>query len=152
MCNSTQNVQWWFVYLDTFVPGRYFQINELSRLLNPQFVWMWKLVPTLFVRTSEISGLSEPGLTNHHCISAFAADCVSEWHHIYRHHQHHFLYHHHVQYRRCWDRHDRRHVYVTGVGDRPRRHGYGHGQRPGGNRSNLPGQIWSFGAGVRWRR
>ena len=27
-----------------------------------------KSVPELFVRTSEISGLSEPGLTNHHCI------------------------------------------------------------------------------------
>ena len=26
-----------------------------------------KLVPVLFVRISEISGLSEPGLTNHHC-------------------------------------------------------------------------------------
>ena len=28
---------------------------------------LWKLVPALFVQTSEISGLLEPGLTNHHC-------------------------------------------------------------------------------------
>ena len=61
------DVQWWFVYPDTFVPGRYFWINELSGLLNRPLVRTWKSVPTLFVRTSEISGLSEPGLTNHHC-------------------------------------------------------------------------------------
>ena len=30
---------------------------------------MWKSVPTLFVQTGEISGLSQPGLTNHHCTS-----------------------------------------------------------------------------------
>ena len=65
-------LQWWFVYPDTFVPGRYFRINEISGLLNRPLVRTWKSVPTLFVRTSEISGLSEPGLTNHHCIS--------EWH------------------------------------------------------------------------
>ena len=61
-------IQWWFVYPDTFVPGRYFRINKFSGLLNRPLVWTWKSVPTLFVRTNEISGLSEPGLTNHHWI------------------------------------------------------------------------------------
>ena len=65
------NLQWWFVYPDTFVPGQYFRINEFSRLLNCPLVWTRKSVPALFVRTSEISGLSEHGLTNHHCISLF---------------------------------------------------------------------------------
>ena len=62
------HIQWWFVYPDTFVPCRYFRINEFSGLLNRPLVRTWKSVPTLFVRTKEISGLSEPGLTNHHCI------------------------------------------------------------------------------------
>ena len=60
-------IQWWFFYLDTFVPGLYFRINEFSGLLNHPLVRTWKSVPTFFVRTSEISGLSEPGLMNHHC-------------------------------------------------------------------------------------
>ena len=60
-------VQWWFVYPNTFVPGQYFWINEFSGLLNRPIVRTWKSVPTLYVRTSEISGLSESGLTNHHC-------------------------------------------------------------------------------------
>ena len=63
-----KGIQWWFVKPDTFVPGRYFRIKEFSGLLNGSLVWTWKSVPALFVRTSEISGLSEPGLTNHHCI------------------------------------------------------------------------------------
>ena len=61
-------LQWWFVYPDKFVPSGYFRINGFSKLLNRQLVGTWKSVPTVFVRTSEISGLSEPGLTNHHCI------------------------------------------------------------------------------------
>ena len=61
-------IQWWFVYPDTFVTSRYFRINKFSGLLNSQLVWKWKSVPTPFVRISDISGLSEPGLTNHHCI------------------------------------------------------------------------------------
>ena len=65
---STHTVQWWFINPDTFVPGRYFRINEFSGLLNRPSVQKRKLVPALFVRISEISGLSEPGLTNHHCI------------------------------------------------------------------------------------
>ena len=60
-------LQWRFIYPDTFVPGRSFRINEFSGLLNHPLVRTWKLVPSLFVRTSEISGLSEFGLTNHHC-------------------------------------------------------------------------------------
>ena len=59
------HVQWWFVNPDTFVPGRYFRINEFSGLLNRPSVQKRKSVPALFVRISEISGLSEPGLTNH---------------------------------------------------------------------------------------
>ena len=59
----------WFAYPDTFVPRWYFRINEFSGLLNRPLVRTWKSVPTLFVRTSEISGLSEPGITNHHCIT-----------------------------------------------------------------------------------
>ena len=51
-----------------FVPCRYFRINEFSGLLNRPLVQKRKSVPALFVRISEISGLSEPGLTNHHCI------------------------------------------------------------------------------------
>ena len=66
--NSYLLIQWWFVYPDTFVPCRYFRINEFSGLLNRPLVRTWKSVPTLFVRTNEISGLSEPGLTNHLCI------------------------------------------------------------------------------------
>ena len=49
---------------DMFVPCRNFWINEFSGLLNHPLVHLvptWKLVPTLFVQTSEISGLSEPG-------------------------------------------------------------------------------------------
>ena len=65
---KANSVQWWFVYPDTFVPGRFFRINKFSGLLNRPLVRTWKLVPTVFVRTSEISGLSEPGLMNHHCI------------------------------------------------------------------------------------
>ena len=61
-------VQWRFVNPETFVPGRYFRINEFSGLLNRPSVQKRKSVPTLSVRISEISGLPEPGLTNHHCI------------------------------------------------------------------------------------
>ena len=61
-------VQWWIVNPDTFVSGRNFRINEFSGLLNRPSVQKRKSVPALFVRISEISGLSEPGLTNHHCI------------------------------------------------------------------------------------
>ena len=68
-------LQWWFVYPDTFVPGRYFRIKEFSGLLNRRLVLTWKSVPTLFVRTSEISGLSEPGLTNHHYIKSQFSSC-----------------------------------------------------------------------------
>ena len=63
-----QYIQWWFVNPDTFVPSQYFQINEFSGLLNRPSVQKRKSVPALFVRISEISGLSDPGLTNHHCI------------------------------------------------------------------------------------
>ena len=71
--NLTENehLQRWFIYPDTLVSGRYFRINEFSGLLNRPLVRTWKSVPTLFVRTSEISGLSKPGLTNHHCIPLF---------------------------------------------------------------------------------
>ena len=62
------SLQWWFVNPGTFVPRRYFQIDEFSGLLNRPSVQERKSVPTLFFRISEISGLSEPGLTNHHCI------------------------------------------------------------------------------------
>ena len=65
---SLKALQWWFVNPDTFVPGRYFRINEFSGLLNHPSDQERKSVPALFVRISEISGLSEPGLTNHHCI------------------------------------------------------------------------------------
>ena len=54
-------ILWCFVYPDKFIPSWYFRINEL---LNRPLVQTWKSVPTLFVRTSEISGL----VTNHHCI------------------------------------------------------------------------------------
>ena len=54
-------------YLYMFVTGRYFRINEFSGLLNRLSVQERKSIPALFVRISEISGLSEPGLTNHHC-------------------------------------------------------------------------------------
>ena len=60
-------VQWWFVNPDTFVPGQYFRIIKFSGLLNRPWVQEQKSVPALFVRINEISGLSEPGLTNHHC-------------------------------------------------------------------------------------
>ena len=53
---------------DTFAPGWYFRINEFSGLLNRLLIQKQKSVTTLFIRISEISGLSEPGLTNHHCI------------------------------------------------------------------------------------
>ena len=52
---------------DLFIRTRLFLVDH-SGLLNRPLVWTRKSVPTLFVRTSEISGLSEPGLTNHHCI------------------------------------------------------------------------------------
>ena len=48
-------------------PDRYFRINKFSGLLNRPSVQELKSVPALFVQISEISGLSEPGLTNHHC-------------------------------------------------------------------------------------
>ena len=51
------HVQWWFVYPDTFVPGRYFRINEFSSLLNRPLVRTGKSVPTLFVWTNKISRL-----------------------------------------------------------------------------------------------
>ena len=60
-------VQWWFFNPDTFVPGRYFHIKVFSGLLKRPSVQKRKSVPALIVRISEISGLSEPGLTNHHC-------------------------------------------------------------------------------------
>ena len=60
-------VKWWFVKPDMFVPGQYFWINEFFGLLNRPLVQPRKSVPALFVRTSVISVLSEPKLTNHHC-------------------------------------------------------------------------------------
>ena len=63
-----QILQWWFVNPNTFVSGRNFRITEFSGLLKRPSVQKRKSVPALFVRISEISGLSEPGLTNHHCI------------------------------------------------------------------------------------
>ena len=47
------DIQWWFVDPDTFVPGRYFWINEFSWLLNHPSVQERKSVPALFVRISE---------------------------------------------------------------------------------------------------
>ena len=35
-------------------------------------------VPALFVRTSKISGLSEPGLKNHHCILLALYTCLDK--------------------------------------------------------------------------
>ena len=61
-------LQWWFVNWYMFVLGGYFWINEFSGLLNRQSVQKQKSVPALFVQISEISCLSEPGLTNHQCI------------------------------------------------------------------------------------
>ena len=76
--NLFQNViQWWIIYPDTFVPGRYFRINKFSGLLNCPLVRTWKWVPTLFVWTSKISRLSELGLTNHHC-NLFECYCVQQ--------------------------------------------------------------------------
>ena len=63
------DIQWWFVNPDTFVPSQYFRINKFFGLLKRPSVQKRKSVPALFVRISEISGLSEPGLTNHHCTS-----------------------------------------------------------------------------------
>ena len=60
-------LQWWFMYPVTFVSGQYFWIYKFYGLLNRPLVRTWELVPTLFVGSSEISGLSEPGLMNHHC-------------------------------------------------------------------------------------
>ena len=51
-----------------FVSGQYFRINKFSGFLNGPLVRTWKWVPTFFVRTSAISGLSVPRLTNYHCI------------------------------------------------------------------------------------
>ena len=68
MSMSFYSVKWWFVNPDTFLSSRYFRINKFSGLLNRPSVQERKSVTTLFVRISEISGLSEPGLTNHHCI------------------------------------------------------------------------------------
>ena len=51
--------------MDTFVPDHYFRINEFSGLLNRPLV---EISSQTFFRTSEISGLSEPKLTNHHGI------------------------------------------------------------------------------------
>ena len=70
------NIQWCIVYPDTFVPGQNFRINKFSRLLNRPLVQTWKSVPTLFVRISEISGLSDPGLTNHHCKHVLQMSCM----------------------------------------------------------------------------
>ena len=50
------SIQWWFVNPDTFVPGRYFRINEFSGLLNRPSAQEQRSVPALFVRISEISG------------------------------------------------------------------------------------------------
>ena len=69
--NSYYNVQWWFVKPDMFVPGRYFRINKFSGLLNCPLVRTRKSVPALFVRISETIGLSEPGLTYHHCTTLY---------------------------------------------------------------------------------
>ena len=56
----------WDLYrYNSFIRIRFFPI-DISGLLNRPLVRTWKSVPTLFVQTSEISGLSEPGLTNHH--------------------------------------------------------------------------------------
>ena len=63
-----------YVYIDDSLvrtrlfPVRYFRINKFSGLLKRPSVQKRKSVPALFVRISEISRLSEPGLTNHHCI------------------------------------------------------------------------------------
>ena len=51
---------------DSFIRTRLFPV-DISRLLNRPIARTWKSVPTLFVRISEISWLSEPRLTNHHC-------------------------------------------------------------------------------------
>ena len=71
-------VQWWFVNQDTFVPGRYFRINEFSELLNHPSVQKKKSVPAFFVRISKIFGLSEPGLMNHHCCQVIMTGRVCE--------------------------------------------------------------------------
>ena len=65
--NVSNSIQWWFVNPDTFVPGRYVRSNKFSGLLNRPSVQERKSGPALFVLIIEISGLSEPGLTNHHC-------------------------------------------------------------------------------------
>ena len=41
-------IQWWFVNLDTFVPGWYFRINEFSGLLKRPSVQKRKSVPAFF--------------------------------------------------------------------------------------------------------
>ena len=69
-------IQWWLVNPGTFVPGRNFRINEFSGLLNRPTVQKRKSVPAPFVRISEIYGLSEPGLTNHHCTCRCALICM----------------------------------------------------------------------------
>ena len=36
------DIQWWFVDPDTFVPGRYFRINEFTGFMNRPLVQTWK--------------------------------------------------------------------------------------------------------------
>ena len=57
---------------DSLIRTRLFPVNisgltSFPGLLNRPSVQERKSVPELFVRISEISGLLEPGLTNHHC-------------------------------------------------------------------------------------
>ena len=61
-------VQWWFVYPDTFVPGQKVPDKRVFRITESPIGPDMEIGSRTFVRTSEISGLSEPGLTNRHCI------------------------------------------------------------------------------------
>ena len=52
------DVQWWFVYPDTFAPGLYFWIKEW--LLNRPLVRTWKSVPTFFSRLARFRDYRSP--------------------------------------------------------------------------------------------
>ena len=69
------HVQWWFIYPDTFVPSRYFWINEFSRLHESPVSLDVEIGSKTFVRTSKISWLSEPRLTNHQCTVTYVQLC-----------------------------------------------------------------------------
>ena len=71
---SNVHVLWWFVLRTRLFRVHIFVINEFSALLNRPLVRTWKSVPTLFVWTSEIFWLSEPGLMNHHCTQIIITD------------------------------------------------------------------------------